>query len=115
MNLIFSNLPVDLLRAEAVLVHRDGHVPPLAPLYDGPYRVLTRSRDFFRLQMGDRHGFHQPPQALPRPCCSPSYTTTSRTSPWSAEVRHLLLAACGDAAGPFGRAAACFCFFGRAC
>jgi Integrase core domain len=49
-----EDLPVDLLQAEAVLVRRDGHVPPLAPLYDGPYRVLTRSRDFFRLQMGDR-------------------------------------------------------------
>jgi hypothetical protein len=49
-----EDLPVALLRAEAVLVRRDGHVLPLAPLYDGPYRVLTRSRDFFRLQMGDR-------------------------------------------------------------
>jgi hypothetical protein len=49
-----EDLPVDLLQAEAVLVRRDGHVPPLAPLYDGPYRVLTRSCDFFRLQMGDR-------------------------------------------------------------
>jgi hypothetical protein len=36
-----EDLPVDLLRAEAVLVRRDGHVPPLAPLYDAPYRVLT--------------------------------------------------------------------------
>jgi hypothetical protein len=49
-----EDLPADLLRAEAVLVRRDGHMPPLALLYDGPYRVLTRSRNFFRLQMGGR-------------------------------------------------------------
>jgi hypothetical protein len=49
-----EDLPADLLHAEVVLVLNDGHVPPLAPLYDGPYRVLTRSRNFFRLQMGDR-------------------------------------------------------------
>jgi Integrase core domain len=49
-----EDLTADLLRAEAVLVRRDGHVPPLAPLYNGPYCVLTRSRDFFRLQMGGR-------------------------------------------------------------
>jgi hypothetical protein len=29
-------------------------VPLLEPLYDGPYRVLTRSRDFFQLQIGGR-------------------------------------------------------------
>jgi hypothetical protein len=49
-----DELPADLLRAPAVLVRRDGHVPPLEPLYDGPYRVLARSRDWFRLQVGDR-------------------------------------------------------------
>jgi hypothetical protein len=29
-------------------------VLPLEPLYDGPYRVLARSRDWFRIQVGDR-------------------------------------------------------------
>jgi hypothetical protein len=38
-------LPADLLRAHAVLVRRDCHVPPLEPLYDRPYHVL--SREFF--------------------------------------------------------------------
>jgi hypothetical protein len=47
-----EDLPADLLCAEAVLVRRDDHVPPLEPLYNGPYRVLTRSRDFFQFQMG---------------------------------------------------------------
>ena len=29
-------LPAELLNASHVLVRRDGHVPPLEPLYDGP-------------------------------------------------------------------------------
>ena len=37
-----------------VLVRRDGHVPPLSPLYEGPYKVLTRSQRTFRLQVGNR-------------------------------------------------------------
>jgi hypothetical protein len=49
-----EDLPADLLRAEAVLVLHDSQVPPLAPLYDGPYHVLARIREFFRLQMLDR-------------------------------------------------------------
>jgi hypothetical protein len=49
-----EDLSADLLLAEAVLICRDSHMPPLVPLYDGPYRVLTRSRNFFRLQMGNR-------------------------------------------------------------
>jgi hypothetical protein len=49
-----EDLPADLLRAKAVLVGRDDHMPPLEPLYDGPYHVLTRSLDFFRLQIGGR-------------------------------------------------------------
>jgi hypothetical protein len=65
-----EDLPVDLLRAEAVLVRRDGHVPPLAPLYNGPYRVLTRSRDFFRLQMGDRTDTVSTSRL--KPCLSPA-------------------------------------------
>jgi hypothetical protein len=32
----------ELLLACFVLVHRDGAQPPLAPAYDGPYRVLER-------------------------------------------------------------------------
>jgi hypothetical protein len=33
-------LPEDLLLLKHVLVHRDGHVPPLAAAYDGPFLVL---------------------------------------------------------------------------
>jgi hypothetical protein len=49
-----EDLPANLLRAEAVLVRCDGHVLPLEPFYNGPYRVLTRSCNFFRLQIGGR-------------------------------------------------------------
>jgi hypothetical protein len=41
---LLDELPADLLHAPAVLVCRDGQLPPLEPLYDGPYRVLGRSR-----------------------------------------------------------------------
>ena len=37
-----------------MFVRRDGHVPPLAPLYDGHYAVLDRTPQYFTIQMGDR-------------------------------------------------------------
>jgi len=46
--------PEDLMLARFVLVRRDGAQTLLAPLYDGPYRVLERSNHFFRLQIGER-------------------------------------------------------------
>jgi hypothetical protein len=49
-----QELPEDLLLAKHVLVRRDGHVPPLAAAYDGPFLVLERSLRFFKLQIGDR-------------------------------------------------------------
>jgi hypothetical protein len=36
---LHSELPVELLSAPLVWVHRGGVVPPLQPLYDGPYAV----------------------------------------------------------------------------
>jgi hypothetical protein len=48
-----EDMPADLLRAAVVLVLCDGQMLHLEPLYDGPYLVLTRSRDYFRLQIGD--------------------------------------------------------------
>jgi hypothetical protein len=35
-------------------VRRDGHVPALTPLYEGPYRVLSRNDRVFRLQLGSK-------------------------------------------------------------
>ena len=37
-----------------VLVPRDGHIPHLSPLYEGPYKVLTQSQRTFHLQVGNR-------------------------------------------------------------
>jgi hypothetical protein len=104
-----EDLPVDLLRAEAVLVHRDCHVPPLAPLYDGTHRVMTRSRDFFRLQMGDRTDTVSTSRL--KPCMDPA------AAPIAPPRRgcHLPLATRGAAADPFGRAAALFFLSCRAC
>ncbi len=47
-------IPDALRTAERVLVRRDGHNTPLAPLYDGPYTVVQRGARFFKLQVGDR-------------------------------------------------------------
>jgi hypothetical protein len=49
-----QQLPEDLLLAKQVLVRRDGHIPPLAAAYDGPFLVLERSLQFFKLQVGDK-------------------------------------------------------------
>jgi hypothetical protein len=46
-------LPDDLARALTVFVRRDGHVPPLQPLYNGPYAVIRRSLHF-TLRIGDK-------------------------------------------------------------
>jgi hypothetical protein len=43
-----------LLTAPTVFVRCDGHVPPLTPLYDGPFAVLSRSAQHFKIQMGTR-------------------------------------------------------------
>jgi hypothetical protein len=37
-----------------VFVRREGHVPPLQPLYDGPYTVIRRSLHHFTLRIGDK-------------------------------------------------------------
>ncbi len=35
-------------------MRRDGHVPPLQPLFDGPYTVICRSLHHFMLRIGDK-------------------------------------------------------------
>jgi transposase InsO family protein len=41
-------------RALTVFVRRDGHVPPLQLLYDGPYTGICRSLHHFTLRIGDK-------------------------------------------------------------
>ena len=49
-----AELTAELLATTHVLVHQDGHVPPLALLYDSPYAVLWRFLHTFTIQMGER-------------------------------------------------------------
>ena len=37
-----------------VFIRKDGHDAPLAPLYEGPYKVLSCSPKTFQLQVGKR-------------------------------------------------------------
>jgi hypothetical protein len=46
--------PPALLQASHVYVRRGGMLPPLSPLYVGPYEVLERTDKCFRLAVGDR-------------------------------------------------------------
>ena len=46
-------LPQPLLDASNVLVHRNSHMPPLAPLYDKPFALLRCSLDTFTILMED--------------------------------------------------------------
>jgi hypothetical protein len=62
-------LPEELLLARHVLIRKDGHVPPLAFAYDGPYLVLERSLRFFKLQIGDRQ--ERVSTLRLKPCVSP--------------------------------------------
>ena len=45
-------LVFNLFRLVIMFLH--GHVAPLAPLYEGPYKVLSRSLKTFQLQVGKR-------------------------------------------------------------
>jgi hypothetical protein len=98
-----EDLPADLLRAEAVLGRRDIHEPLLAPLYDGPFHMLTRSRDFW-FQMEDRTDTVSTSHI--KPCLDPAAacrikdvprasrgTSPSAVRPWSRR-RQIGCAAC---------------------
>jgi hypothetical protein len=47
-------LPGDLLSAPLVWVRRGGVIPPLQPLYDGPYAALRRGLRSFTIRVGAR-------------------------------------------------------------
>ena len=44
--------PGDLCKAEHVFVRRDGHIPSLSLLYDGPYKGIRNLERSFCLQIG---------------------------------------------------------------
>ena len=45
-------IPAELSSCPMVFICKDEHVAPLAPLYKGPYKVLSRSLKTFQLQVG---------------------------------------------------------------
>ena len=47
-------IPAELSSCPMVFICKDGHVAPLAPLYEGPYKVLSCSLKTFQLQFGKR-------------------------------------------------------------
>ena len=47
-------VPARLLEAEYVYIRRGGTVPPLAPLYHGPYKVLAPGKKFFKVSLGGK-------------------------------------------------------------
>ena len=47
-------IPAELSSCPMVFICKDGHVAPLDPLYDSPYKVLARSLKTFQLQVGNR-------------------------------------------------------------
>ena len=46
--------PEELSSCPMVFIRKDGHVAPLAPLCEGPYKVLAFSLKTFQLQVGKR-------------------------------------------------------------
>ena len=46
--------PEALREASLVYVRRGGTLPPLTPPYDGPFRVLSRTPKYFKIQVGPR-------------------------------------------------------------
>ncbi len=57
-----------------MFVRRDGHVPPLQPLYDGPYTVIRRSLHHFTLRIGDKEDKVSTLQL--KPCTDPTVPPT---------------------------------------
>jgi hypothetical protein len=72
-----EDLPPDLWAADRVWVRRCSHVPPLTPLYDGPYTVLQRSLRAFKLQIGAKED--QVSTSRLKPCSSSTPTASPPT------------------------------------
>jgi hypothetical protein len=71
-----KDLPPDLWAADRVWVRRCGHVPPLTPLYDGPYAVIQRCLRAFKLQIGGKED--QVSTSRLKPCSSSTPTASRR-------------------------------------
>ena len=47
-------IPAELSSCPMVFICKDGHVAPLASIYEGPYKILSCSLKTFQLQFGKR-------------------------------------------------------------
>jgi hypothetical protein len=51
---VTASVPKALLTAQHVYVRRDGHKPPLSPLYEGPFAVVKGGEKYFVIKMGSK-------------------------------------------------------------
>ena len=85
-------LVFNLFRLVIIFLH--GHVAPLAPLYEAPHKVLSRSLKTFQLQVGKRvevvsvqrlkpafTADYEAPEAPPRRGRPPTPTSSSSSNP----------------------------------
>jgi hypothetical protein len=72
-----EDLSSDLWATDRVWVRRCSHVPPLTPLYDGPYAVIQRSLRAFKLQIGGKED--QVSTSHLKPCSSSTPTASPPT------------------------------------
>jgi hypothetical protein len=76
-----EDLPPDLWAADRVWVRRCGHVPPLTPLYDGPYAVIQRSLRAFKLQIGGKEDNVSTSRLKPCSASTPTASPPARGRP----------------------------------
>jgi len=76
-----EDLPPDLWAADRVWVRRCGHVPPLTPLYDGPYAVNKRSLRYFQLQIGGKEDSISTSRLKPCSSSTPTAAPPTRGRP----------------------------------
>ena len=84
-------IPAELSSCPMVFIRKDGHVAPLAPLYQGPYNVLSCSLKTFQLQVGKRV------EVVSVQCLKPAFTADDEANlhteadPYANLLRFLLI------------------------
>jgi cleavage and polyadenylation specificity factor subunit 1 len=78
--------PEELMLSEYVLVRRDGPKGPLDRPYDGPFKVLQRSAQFFKLQMGEAQEVVS--TARLKPVRSSGEVVEAKPRPWGRPRKH---------------------------
>ena len=76
-----------LLATKYVFVREDESIPPLAPLYRGPYLVLEQWTKLFRLQLGDMQDGCSFCRQVETCLLYPTYLSSSSASPWTSSSK----------------------------